>query len=72
MQPMKSIVSVLLIFILSFPVSSFSFQQKKEIIQTDRKIKINGRLDEWDNFEELPVNLTFAGKKISKNVKICI
>jgi len=51
----------LILFIL---LSSFSLQKTHEIVQTEKKITINGDLNEWDSFNEIPVNLTFTGKQI--------
>jgi len=65
-------IVVIALFIL--PAVVFAYQQTVdlEITQTNKGIKIDGKLNEWDNFQEIPVNLNFVGKKIESSSDITV
>jgi len=67
------IILTLLFMLLS---TSFSVTQEqnaeRKIFQTDLKIKIDGKLEEWSSIEEIPVVMTPDGKSVapSPNLKV--
>lgn len=73
---MKTYKIYLLIFLLVaiFPDSVHLMQQSEDlkIAQTDKKIIIDGILDEWDTVKEIAVNLFPDGKKLHPSPDITI
>ncbi len=57
---------VFVFFLVYIPLQSQSSQLSDDlkIFQTDKKIKIDGNLDDWEGIEALPINLTTAGERI--------
>jgi len=54
------------ITIVVLSVLLFSVQETEElnVFQTDKRIKIDGNLDDWSGIEKRPIDLTPAGEKI--------
>lgn len=53
-------------------VPAFSQSEDLKIYQTDKKIQIDGLLDEWEGIEEIPVNLTPAGEEVAPSQDIAV
>ncbi len=63
---------VLLVFLLLFTVGHITGVQNNEftIYQTEQKITVDGKLDEWEQIAEIPVNLNTAGEEIQTSSDI--
>lgn len=64
----KQIFAFSLVFLIVFLLPcarSFPQPEDLKISQTDRRIQIDGNLDDWAGIAEIPVNLTPKGEKIS-------
>ncbi len=55
-------------------ISLIPFQQPEElkIFQTDKKIVVDGNLDEWSAVDEIPADLSPDGKRISPSSDITV
>jgi predicted esterase len=63
----KKIIVFSLVFLIGFLlVSAQSYPQSEylKIFQTEKRIQIDGNLDDWDGIAEIPVDLTPTGDKI--------
>jgi predicted esterase len=63
----KKIIVFPLLFLIGFfvvCVPSFSQSEEFQIFQTDKRIQIDGNLDDWEGIAEIPVDLTPTGDKI--------
>jgi len=61
--------------ILSFsPLSTLSAQQPEDlkIYQTDKKIVVDGKLEDWEGIEERPINLTSQGEQIQASTDLSV
>ena len=70
----KPLIILTLLFMLLSASLSVTQEQNAErkIFQTDLKIKIDGKLEEWSSIEEIPVAMTPDGKSVapSANLKV--
>jgi len=66
------ILIVFFITFLSIPAFLNQSSENFKIFQTDKKIVIDGILDEWSKVEEIPVNLSPVGKKIEPSADITV
>jgi predicted esterase len=73
-EKMKTAKYYLLFFLALFwtfpPLAQQS--QEHQIFQTDKKIVIDGNLDEWTNFEELLIDLMPDGKKLAPSPDLTV
>lgn len=69
-----SCVSLLAFFALFMGLGVFSYPQTEEIKinQTDRRIQIDGVLDEWEGIAEIPVSLTPTGEEIAPSPDLTV
>lgn len=72
MRAQKNQIISFILFIFVFSGVVFSLQQETEpkILQIDKKIKIDGNLDDWKGIKEFAINLTPQGKKIEQTPDI--
>jgi len=66
---------MLIVFFMTFlctPAFSNQPAENSKIFQTDEEIVIDGKLDEWSNLQEIPVDLTPVGKKIDPSGDITV
>jgi len=83
MKKISFMFQIILIFI-TFMVSPFLAgqdqnsnkedinSQNSKISQSDQKIIIDGKLDEWTNVKEIPVNLSPTGEKIDPSADLTV
>jgi predicted esterase len=57
-----------------FPHLALSSQQSEDlkIYQTDKKIRIDGSLDDWEGIKEIPVNLNVRGERIESSPDLTV
>jgi predicted esterase len=67
-------VSLLIFFLGYIPLQSQSSPQPDElkIFETDKKITIDGDLEDWEGIDEFPINLTTAGDKIEPSEDLTV
>jgi len=68
-------IHLLIFFLVAiFPASVLLLQQSEDlmIVQTDKKIIIDGILDEWSTVKETPVNLFPDGKKLDPSPDLIV
>jgi len=69
------LIGWVLCLILSFsPLSTLWAQQPEDlkIYQTDKKIVVDGNLDEWESIEERSINLTLEGEQIPSSSDLSV
>lgn len=71
---MKTPKPYLILFLSIFGAFSLIAQQPEErsILQADKKIVVDGNLDEWAAIEELSVDLTPDGKKLASSADLAV
>jgi predicted esterase len=74
MRVYKTQMIVIVLFIAFFFRSGFPSLQSEDlrIFQTDKKIIIDGNLDEWSSVKEFPINLAQGGKRIDPSPDITV
>lgn len=67
-------VSMLVFFLGVIPLHIQSFPQSEDlkIFQTDKDIKVDGNLEDWEGIEEIPINLTTAGDKLEPSEDLTV
>jgi len=71
MKTVKPYLFLVLALFATFPL--FGQQpEERQIFQTDKKIMVDGSLDEWAAVEELPVDLTPEGKKLAPSADLAV
>ncbi len=73
-QRLKFAGWVLCLILLFSPLSTLWAQQPEDlkIYQTDKKIVVDGYLDEWESIEERPINLTMQGEQIPSSSDLSV
>lgn len=71
-QKMKAISILFCVVILPLLAPSIQQPDVLHITQTDRKIVIDGNLDDWKGVKEVPVNFTMEGEKITSSSDIAV
>ena len=72
MRKIYSIIIGLLMGGLTIAATPFPQSDNFKIFQTDKRISIDGELDDWEGINEFPIDLTTTGDKIqpSKNMSV--
>jgi len=65
---------VLCLILSFFPLSTLWAQQPEDqkIYQTDKKIVVDGNLDDWEGIEERPVNLSINGEQVQPSSDLSV
>jgi predicted esterase len=71
MKTAKHYLLFFLVLFWTFPLLALQSQEHR-IFQTDKKIVIDGNLDEWANFEELPIDLMPDGQKLAPSPDLTV
>ena len=64
-----------MVFLISFLlVSARSYPQSKDlkIFQTDKRIQVDGKLGDWEEMREFPIDLTTTGDKIQPSEDLAV
>jgi predicted esterase len=73
---MKANFLLVIALLFLIMMSSFSFTQEQErgrkIFQTDTRIEIDGKLEEWSDIEEIPVAMGPAGKRVAPSPDLTV
>ncbi len=70
----RTSILTLFFFMISFLHLALSSQQSEDlkIYQTDKKIRIDGSLDDWKGIKEIPVNLNVRGDRIESSPDLTV